>query len=327
MKISIIGTGMITRLVLPHLAEWGWEPAAISATPTSVDQAKELCATYGGRPYDSYEKMLEEVSADAVYVAVPNFLHRQVASSALASGQNVICEKPLCSNYSEAEQLSRQAKDGGLFLFEAITLAHLPNYAKLREWLPRIGEIKTAVCNYAQYSSRYDAFRKGEVLPAFDPAKSGGALMDIGLYNLHWLTGLFGKPSSVEYHANVERGIDTSGVVDLDYGSFKAVSTACKDCAGPAFYCIQGTDGYLLQTTPANRCGAVTLRLDDGGEEHFDGNPDEIWESEFRDFARIIADHDTAEAERLMRTSLAVSSIQTEARLSAGVVFPADGNK
>ena len=319
MKVSIIGTGMITKLVLPHLAEWGWDPVAISATPPHFAQAEELCAAFGGRPYGNYEAMLEEVPADAVYVAIPNFLHERAASAALRAGQNVICEKPLCSNFSEAQGLAREARERGLLLFD-----HLPNYAKLREWLPRVGDVKTVICNYAQYSSRYDAFRRGEVLPAFDPAKSGGALMDLGLYNLHWLTGLFGEPVPVEYHANVERGIDTSGIVELDYGSFKATSVACKDCAGPAFYCIQGTEGYLLQTSPANHCGAVTLHLNDGTEECFDGDPEVIWESEFRDFARIISERDMAEAERLMEVSLAVSSIQTQARLFAGVVFPAD---
>ena len=68
--------------------------------------------------------------------------------------------------------------------------------------------------------------------------------MDIGLYNLAWLVGLFGEPQSVHYEANIERGIDTSGIMTLDYGTFRAVSVAAKDCSAPWRYVIQGTEGY-----------------------------------------------------------------------------------
>ena len=44
----------------------------------------------------------------------------------------------------------------------------------------------------------YDAFLQGIVQPAFDPAQSGGALMDINVYNIHALVGLFGKPAAVQ---------------------------------------------------------------------------------------------------------------------------------
>src|SRR5699024_7233687 len=84
--------------------------------------------------------------------------------------------------------------------------------------------------------------------------------------------GLFGEPQQVHYAANLERGIDTSGILTMDYRSFKAVSIAAKDCAAPPRYVIQGTRGYLLQKSTANFCGPVTLHLNDGREEHFSLN-------------------------------------------------------
>ena len=48
--------------------------------------------------------------------------------------------------------------------------------------------------------------------------------------NIHLLVGLFGKPNRVEYLPNVERGVDTSGILVLDYGHFKAVAIGAKDC-------------------------------------------------------------------------------------------------
>ena len=65
------------------------------------------------------------------------------------------------------------AKDG----LEAVDL--------IKEKLPELGKIKIVTANYSQYSSRYNAFKEGIIQPAFDYTKSGGALMDLNIYNIH----------------------------------------------------------------------------------------------------------------------------------------------
>ena len=64
-------------------------------------------------------------------------------------------------------------------LLEAITNQYYPNYLELKKQLSRVGSIHVVSCNYSQYSSRYDAFKRGEVLPAFNADMAGGALMDL----------------------------------------------------------------------------------------------------------------------------------------------------
>ena len=325
MKLGIAGTGLIVKECLPLFRDWGMELAAICGTPRSKDEAERLREEYRiGAAYCEYDKMMADSNVDTVYVAVPNFLHYSFVKQALEAGKNVVVEKPMTSNFREAEELSALARAKDLYLFEAISTVYLPNYKKLREWLPRIGTVKIVSCNFSQYSRRYDAFRAGEVLPAFDPAKSGGALMDLNLYNLHYLLGLFGEPSAAQYHPNMERGIDTSGVLTLDYGGFQAVSIAAKDCSAPWSYVIQGTDGYIMQKTPANFCGEATLHLNDGTEETFDEEPASRLEPEFRVFSREIASGDRAFCYEMLDHSLAVSKVQTKARLDAGIIFPAD---
>ena len=120
------------------------------------------------------------------------------------------------------------------------------------------------------------------------------------------------------YAANVDRGIDTSGIATLDYGSFKAVGICAKDCGAPTTNVIQGTNGYIMQTTPANRCGAVTLHLNDGTEEVFDESPELQWESEFRAFAAGIEAGDRAGCAAKLELSLAVARVLTEARRQGG---------
>lgn len=59
---------------------------------------------------------------------------------------------------------------------------------------------------------------------------------------------------SVKYVANIQRGIDTSGMLILDYGDFKAVLIAAKDCAAPVTSLIEGEDGTgtIVVNGPAN---------------------------------------------------------------------------
>lgn len=85
--------------------------------------------------------------------------------------------KPLTSTLREAEELAELARKQRLFLYEAITTIYQPDYAALKAQLYRIGTVELVSCNFSQYSSRYDAFRRGKIHPVFDPEKSGGALM------------------------------------------------------------------------------------------------------------------------------------------------------
>ena len=130
---------------------------------------------------------------------------------------------------AQTEELVELARHKKVFLFEAVTTQYLENYAKIRELLPRVGTVKLVQCNFSQYSSRYDAFCEGRVASSFDPACAGGALMDLGVYNVSYIVGLFGEPNQVHYIANIERGIDTSGILTMEYSGFKAVSMAAKD--------------------------------------------------------------------------------------------------
>ena len=325
MKLGIVGSGKIVQEFLPWLAaSRAFEVAADSSTPRRADKAAAVCGQYGV-PLDTteYEQLLAAV--DTVYIALPNLLHTAYTKAALEAGRNVIVEKPLAPCASEAAALSALAHRKGCFLFEAMTTQYLENYRKLRQLLPRVGQVKLVQCNFSQYSSRYDAFCAGQTAPVFDPKQAGGALMDLGVYNVSYIVGLFGEPQQVHYAANIERGIDTSGILTMDYRSFKAVSIAAKDCGAPARYVIQGTRGYLLQKSTANVCGPVTLHLNDGREEHFSLNGKRPrCAAEFETIAHAIAAGDQELCSGMLETSLAVSRVLTVARQSAGIKFPCD---
>ena len=325
MKLGIVGSGKIVQEFLPWLASCrAFEVAALCSTQRSADKAAALCAQYGVPLHvTDYGQLLAAV--DVVYIALPNLLHTSYAKAALEAGRHVIVEKPLAPCASEAAALAALAHRNGCFLFEAVTTQYLENYRKLRQLLPRVGQVKLVQCNFSQYSSRYDGFCAGQTAPVFDPQQAGGALMDLGVYNVSYIVGLFGEPQQVHYAANLERGIDTSGILTMDYRSFKAVSIAAKDCAAPPRYVIQGTRGYLLQKSTANFCGPVTLHLNDGREEHFSLNGKRPrCAAEFEVIAHAIATGDQELCSGMLETSLAVSRVLTAARQTAGIKFPCD---
>ena len=325
MKLGIVGSGKIVQEFLPWLASSGAaELAALCSTPRSAEAAAALCAQYGVPLHTTdYGQLL--AACDTVYIALPNLLHTPYAKAALEAGRNVIVEKPLAPTAAEAAALARLAHQKGVFLFEAMTTQYLENYRKLRALLPRVGQVRLVQCNFSQYSSRYDAFCAGQVAPVFDPQQAGGALMDLGVYNVSYIVGLFGEPQQVHYAANIERGIDTSGILTMEYSSFKAVSIAAKDCAAPARYVIQGTKGYLLQKSTANICGAVTFHANDGREEHFSLNGRRPrCAAEFEAFAHAIDTGDQELCSGMLDTSLAVSRVLTAARRDAQIRFPCD---
>ena len=270
MKLGILGTGMIVREFLPWLtgADSPFTVQCICSTQRSAEAAGELCEQYGIPQHTTnYFELLQDV--DVVYLAVPNNQHARYAKVAIEAGKHVIVEKPMAINALQAEELANLARRRKVFLFEAMTTQYLENYNKIRELLPRVGKVKLVQCNFSQYSSRYDAFCAGETPVSFDPARAGGALMDLNVYNISYIVGLFGEPNQVHYTANIERGIDTSGILTMEYNSFRAVSIAAKDCGAPARYVIQGTKGYILQKSTANWCGGVTFHPNEGKEEHY----------------------------------------------------------
>lgn len=263
MKLAILGTGKIVDEVLPVLKEInGIDLVAILSTPRSLTKAQELAEVYAiNQASSDYDSILANPDVDTVYVALPNHLHYDYAKKALLAGKHVICEKPFTLTLAEFEDLAKIAEQKNRILLEAITNQYLGNFASIKANLAKLGDIKIVECNYSQYSSRYDAFKRGEIAPAFDPAKGGGALRDLNIYNIHLVVGLFGKPERVQYLANMERGVDTSGILIMDYGNFKAACIGAKDCSADIKSTIQGNKGSIAVLGPTNSMPELSLSL------------------------------------------------------------------
>lgn len=325
MKLGILGTGMIVADLMQTYDSLPIEKTVLLGTERSREKAEQLAQNHGfAQVFYDYDELLAS-DIDTVYVALPNHLHYAFAKKALEAGKHAIIEKPICSNPQELESLMALSEERHLMVIEAMTIPYTPTFQKIQEHLQDLGKLRIVSLNYSQYSHRYDAFKAGTILPAFDMHKSGGALMDLNVYNVSLLVNLFGAPEQVRYQANIERGIDTSGVVTLDYGSFQAVAIAAKDCKAPVMNTFQGDEGVLEIAKPVNQMTEFTIERNDGTKEEIAaGVGIHRMSYEFREFIRMVDEGDYAEMQRRLTASHTVSKIMYGARQDAGIVFDAD---
>ncbi|MDZ5588656.1 Gfo/Idh/MocA family protein [Enterococcus cecorum] len=321
MKLAVLGTGKIVQEFLPMIQQvTDVELVALLSTPRSLDKAKEMQAQYQVQEvYTDYETLLGNATIDTVYVALPNHLHYQYTKAALLQGKNVICEKPFTLNAQQLQELIQIATEKRLILLEAITNQYLNNFLQIKKDLAQLGKIKIVECNYSQYSSRYDSFKEGKILPAFDPQKGGGALMDINIYNIHFVVGLFGKPEKVQYLANIERDIDTSGILVLDYGAFKAVCIGAKDSTAQIRSVIQGTDGSIEVLGATNEMPRYERRSKTEIEAVNANLDKHRMYQEFEKFTEVIDQKDLAFALEQLNHSLTVMQVVDQALESANL--------
>jgi len=267
MKISIAGTGKIAEEVMRMLHSdfpRKIEVTGIYAREKSVEHAIDLCQAYAptGFVYTDYERMLQEAESDFVYIANANHVHHEYAMQALMAGKNVIVEKPIAANRVQTEELIDTALQRCAYCLPAFSLLYMPLFRQLQDLLPQIGTIRMVHCNFAQRSSRYDRYLRGELTPVFDPAMAGGTLADLNVYNLCFTIALMGPPRTIRYDSNRGyNGIDTSGTLLCHYPTSLAVLSASKDSNGLSYGCIQGEDGYIEVHGSVSILDSFTLHL------------------------------------------------------------------
>ncbi|MDR2940276.1 MAG: Gfo/Idh/MocA family oxidoreductase [Clostridiales bacterium] len=331
MKIGIVGSGSIVETFMDAaLKVDGAQPVALFSRSTDSERACYLSKKYNLTLFSDFDEMISDSNIDFIYVASPNSLHYYYSLKALKNKKNVICEKPFTSTINEAEELYKAAKENNVMLFEGIATIHYPNYKIIKDNLFRVGNIKIAQLNFSQYSSRYDYFLSGGSPNVFNPKYSGGSLMDINIYNIHFMLGLFGLPESSSYFPNLhENGIDTSGVLIMKYPKFIASLTGAKDSVSNNFCTLQGEKGCMYINTGANSCDSVTIEI--FGEKskitlnnQFEQN--RLYYEVFN-FKSIYENRDYNEANSLCEYSIKVIGFVENLRKSAGIYFEADNSK
>lgn len=328
MKLGIIGTSWITEDFI-KAAHYSGKLTLTAVYSRSAEKAQQFARTYGAsHKFTNLEQMAEDKNMDVVYIASPNSLHYGQAIMFLKQKKHVICEKPIFSNIAELRAAYKIAEEHGVYLFEAIRNIHSPNFARLQQALPRIGQARSALLHYVQYSSRYDLFLQGEEPNVFSPHFSGGALVDLGVYPVYLAVGLFGEPERVTYHpVTLRNGIDGAGTLILDYGDPSFICTIVCSKIAQSFIPseIHGEAGTIIldQVSPIKELTFVDHRSKERTSlETKQSELDMVYEVD--NIVDVIVANDRKQYEKLKNLSQAVLTITESARKQNGIVFASE---
>ncbi len=211
-KWGILGCANIARkAVIPGIL--GADNSELYAVASrSREKAKDFAEEFGAaKYYNDYEDLLADKEVEAVYIPLPNGMHKEWTIKAAEAGKHILCEKPLSGkNKKEAEEMFAAAEKNNVKLMEAFMYRFQPFVIKLKEMIDEgiIGEIKEINSNFAfDISDREDDIR-------FSADLDGGALNDIGCYTVNVSRYLMdGMPVKVAnfFEKENEAGVDLSG--------------------------------------------------------------------------------------------------------------------
>jgi predicted dehydrogenase len=192
LRLGIVSTADINRKVIPgaHASD---KIDLVAVASRDEARANEYARHWDiPRAYGSYEAMLEDPDVDAVYISLPNTMHREWSIRSLEAGKHVICEKPFSSRASDVEAAFDASDRTGRLLTEAFMYRHNPQTAKLVELVRdgAIGELRVvrSAFSYALYDADNIRLRTDV---------DGGSLMDVGCYCVSGSRLLAGEPESV----------------------------------------------------------------------------------------------------------------------------------
>jgi len=320
-RFGVIGTNWITDAFIQG-ASLNEDFKLNAVYSRTEEKAKSFAGKYGVENiFTDLDEMAKSQVIDAVYIASPNSLHSRQSILFLNNGKHVLCEKPLASNSKEVSEMIKTAKDNKVLLMEALKTAFLPNFIAIKDNLHKIGKIRRVINNFCQYSSRYDAYKQGNLPNIFNPAFSTGSLMDIGVYCVYPVISLFGKPKEIKACGTIlESGVDGQGTVCLKYDDVEAVIIHSKitDSAIPSE--IQGEKGSIV-IDKVSVPQKVTIHYRNGDVEDISQpQKKEDMYYEAKEFLNLIKKGKVQSDVNSHDLSLSVMEVLDEARSQMGVV-------
>jgi predicted dehydrogenase len=277
-RYAVVGLGHIAQVaVLPafaHARENSELAALVSADPVKRDTLARRYGVARACGYDEYEDCLR-AGVDAVYIALPNSLHREYAERAADAGVHVLCEKPMAVTEDECEAMIRAARRNGVKLMIAYRLhfeqANLEAIEIVRSG--RIGEPRLFNATFTMHVA------DGNI--RLERRMGGGTLYDIGIYCINAARNLFrDEPIEVQAACAGRRGdVEEAASCVLRFPGERLAAFTCSFGAGKvSTYQVVGTRGDLRLDPAFEYAGTLRHRLSVGehAEERAFGKRDQF---------------------------------------------------
>ncbi|MGR3634470.1 MAG: Gfo/Idh/MocA family protein [Shimia sp.] len=301
LRWGIIGTGFISHAMLGAIAK-SKDSVATAIAGRNETALADMQAQYQipqGTP-DTAD-LLASDDVDVVYIALPNHLHADATTAALAAGKPVLCEKSLTVSMTDAETLAQAVRSSGLFFAEGLMYLAHPLMAQLVKLLrdPTFGALRSVSGFYA-----------ADIWQVVNPA-GGGTLYNLGCYPaslLHLVvqtmcgdTAFAARSMTAHGTENADCNIqDTALSVRFDNGVFATLQSS--DSHGMAF-------GFEITTTKGALRFDTNPWLPDAGDSRM------IWRPfEGPERAIVVSDANDAFYHQTRMVERALTSHATEAQ-------------
>jgi len=233
-----------------------------------IEKAKDYQETFGfQKAYGSYDELLADPEAEAVYIPLPNDLHCEWTIKALKAGKHVLCEKPLAVSEEQVREMFRTAEENHVLLMEAFAYLHSPYVRAIKE------EVSSGAIGEIRYlESSFITGRRPDTDIRLRRETFGGAMYDLGCYPSSLALWLLGKePDTVQAVAQFsDKQIDLFTAALLEYQDGPVVKLDCgmvlTDGRMDRLY-ISGTKGEIESTTEFNQCGETRYTVRRNGKE------------------------------------------------------------
>ncbi len=246
-RYAVVGAGWIAQAaVLPAFAHSHRSRlvAIVSGDPV---KREELAARYRMKAYsyDDYDACLASGEIDAVYIALPNSMHRDYTVRAARAGVHVLCEKPMAVTSEDCVAMTEAAHSAGVKLMIAYRL----HFEAAN--LTAIDMIESGILGDIRYFESTISQDTGEGI-RLNPALGGGALFDAGIYCINAArylfrdepTEVFGVESTVDERF---QGVDETTAGMLKFKDGRVAQFACSlGAARTSAYRVVGSKGTLL---------------------------------------------------------------------------------
>ena len=259
LRWAVAGAGTISRSIVPDLLLIPENHVEIVFSRNKA-KAASFAEEFGvARWTDDFASLVRDPRVDVLYLATPFATHADMAREALLAGKHVVVEKPMALNAGEVEELFALAERQGLFLMEAMWMKFNPAFQHLFELMDSglIGKPSSLRAGFgfplvADGGSRWDV------------ARSGGTLLDQGIYPVTLAHAIFGEPTKIHATGRLrDDGLDFAEhfTLDFDGGQFAQCASSMTEFVDPSAS-ISGTLGWV--TLPGMFWTSTTLLVHAG---------------------------------------------------------------
>ncbi|MFA9446569.1 Gfo/Idh/MocA family protein [Egicoccus sp. AB-alg6-2] len=318
---GILGTGGIARKMVAAVRARGGEVVAVASGDAARARAfadEQNVASAYGRHHDLLARP-EDV--DVVYVATTNDRHHLDAMACVEAGVPVLVEKPFALDLERAEAVVAAARTAGTFVMEAMWMRFQPGFveAERRVAAGQVGEPLLVQADFG-IAALPDTDRRW-----FSRELGGGALLDVGIYPLTFVTSVLGTPTRAAALGTLaDTGVDATVSVAMRHGQERLSSWSCSFVADTGVEAtVAGREGSLRLHGPFHAGGRLSLRRGSTVvEEHALEGPENGFEHEVDEVVHCI-EGGRSQSERMpLALTLTTMRWLDELRRQVGVVYP-----